>query len=83
MMNTDTMIALAADKRTQYMATAARERLAGGAATAHSRRLPMQGFRFSIGAALIAAGGRLQGVATSLPEPPTIVPALPVGRSAQ
>jgi hypothetical protein len=42
----------------------------------------MQGFRFSIGAALIAAGGRLQGVATSLPEPPTIVPALPVRRSA-
>jgi hypothetical protein len=79
MMNTDMMIALAASKRTDYMRTAARERLAGEALAVAPRRSLLRTARYSIGAAMIAAGARLQGVAPALPEPPAFVSPLPAG----
>lgn len=81
-MTTDTMIDLAIATHADRVRTGARERLAGEAAAANPRRSLMQGIRFSLGGALIAAGGHLQGVATSLPERPTIAPSLSTGRVA-
>jgi hypothetical protein len=74
-MNTDTMIALAIDTHADRVRAGDRERRAGQAGAAHERRSLLRSARYSIGAALIGAGAQLQGVATALPEPPSIVPA--------
>lgn len=81
-MNSNTTVALAADKRTQYMAAVAQARLGAEAAAGSPRPSPMQGIRFSIGTVLIAVGGRLQGVAAALPEPQAIAPAVPTQPAA-
>ena len=66
-MNTDTMIALAVDTHADRVRAGDRERVSGQAVAGKSRRSILHDARFSIGATLIAAGGRLQGMATTLP----------------
>lgn len=81
-MNTDMLISLALDTHLDRVRAGDRERFAGQAVAMTPRHSPMRGVRVSIGAALIALGSRVQGVANSLPDSSAVVPVLPAGRAA-
>jgi hypothetical protein len=70
MMHPENMISDARYAHSRIFELDARRRLA---AQATADRAPRHGLRFQLGAALIAAGGRLQGIAPTLPEP-TLAP---------